>query len=164
MKYTTEMIVDKLKSYPMKKAQLTLLQFEMTRPAKISEHEMLEVMAYGTSGNGSDVRGSGPNLDRTLGLALSYRNAAQAMNEDVKDSMLCEWNQLHMELEQLDFYMGLLKKEQQEILRLSYIERMTWQEMERETGYSRRTLVRRRNEAVERLTEMYNYTSNLTSK
>lgn len=164
MKYTTDMIVDKLKRYTMNKEQLALLRFELARPVNISESEMLETMAYGTSGGNPQVKGSTPNLDRTLGIVLSYRDATQEINEDVKASIIREWHQLNMDLEQLDFYMGLLKKELREILQLSYMENLTWQEMERETGYSRRTLVRRRNEAVERLTEMYNYTSNLTTK
>ena len=86
------------------------------------------------------------------------------MNQEAVSDVFQECQQIRAEVDRLVFYTSLLPQEHREVLQLCYMENLTWQEMERETGYSRRTLVRRRNEAIERLTEMYNYTSNLTSK
>lgn len=164
MKYTKEAITEKLQAYPKMMEKLKLLQYELSHTAKISADEVLEAKAFGRASGEIPVKGSGPNLDKTLGLALSYREEARRLNQEAVSEVFQECQQIRAEVDRLLFYMSLLPQEHREVLRLCYMENLTWQETERETGYSRRTLVRRRNEAIERLTEMYNYTSNLTGK
>lgn len=164
MKYTKETITEKLQAYPRMMEKLKLLQYELSHTTRVSEDEVLEAKAFGRASGEIPVKGSGSNLGKTLGLALSYREEARRLNQETVSEVFQECQQIRAEVDRLVFYMSLLPQEHQEVLRLCYMENLTWQEMEREVGYSRRTLIRRRTEAIEHLTEMYNYTSNLTSK
>ena len=51
-----------------------------------------------------------------------------------------------------------------QILRCVFFEEKTWREIEAETGLSRRTINRRKKDAVEALVEMYLYTRKLTER
>ena len=73
MKYTKEAITAKLQAYPKMMEKLKLL----SHTARISEDEVLEAKAFGRASGEIPVKGSGPNLDKTLGLALSYREEAR---------------------------------------------------------------------------------------
>ena len=60
--------------------------------------------------------------------------------------------------------MGLLSAEHRQVLQMYYIQSKKWTEIESETSVPKRTLMRRRTEAIDRLTEMYNYTGKLTNR
>ena len=47
MRYTYEMIVEKLKLYPTMQEKLKLLRFELGKVARISEDEVMTSLAYG---------------------------------------------------------------------------------------------------------------------
>ena len=164
MRYTNDMIMKKLENYRSVKKKLDLLSYELSHPAQITENEYLSAVATGTSRMDAQVRGNGPNLDKTLGLAVSYREKTEQINSDIVSEVFREWRELKAEIDRLDFYMGLLEPEHGQILRQYYVQGKKWHEIEEETNTPRRTIMRWRNEAVEHLTEMYNYTSKLNSR
>lgn len=163
MNYTSEMIVRKLEAYNSVKEKLALLCYELSHPAQITDNDYLEAVAVSSSRVDSPTKG-GPNLDKTLGLALSYRENADRLNAEVVSEVFREWQELQSEINRMDFYMRLLSAEHQQVLQLYYVRSMKWTEIESETGVPKRTLMRRRTEAIDRLTEMYNFTGRLTNR
>ena len=164
MNYTNEMIIEKLEAYHSVKQKLALLSYELSHPAQITDEDYLSTVAVSSSRTDSAARGCGPNLDKTMGLALSYREKAERLNTEVVSEVFREWQELQTDINRMDFYMGLLEAEHRQVLQMHYIQRMKWLEIEDEINVPKRTLMRRRNEAIDRLTEMYNYTGKLTSR
>ena len=85
-------------------------------------------------------------------VALS-NNHDKAFIQNASKRML----QLYLEIQRLEFYCSLLSSDLQSILALRYIHYKSWNEIEREIGYSYRTIMRKRSKAISQLTSMYNY-------
>lgn len=164
MNYTNEMIVGKLEAYNSVKEKLALLCYELSHPAQITDEDYLEAVAIGSPRMDPSTKGCGSNLDKTLGLALSYREKADRLNAEVVSEVFREWQELQTEINRMDFYMGLLSAEHRQVLQMYYVQSKKWTEIESETSVPKRTLMRRRTEAIDRLTEMYNYTGKLTNR
>ena len=146
-----------LETYTERTQKIALLHYELEHPGQITEDELLAAITLSGPKDESGIRGSGVS-DKTMRIAMSYRETAQRLNSAVileirRDLQAREW-----EIDRLNFYMEFLTKEEQGILRLYYFEKRPWSRIEKETGLSRRTLVRRRSDAIDRLTQMYAYT------
>jgi len=147
-----------LEAYTERTHKIALLRYELEHPGQITEDELLSAITLSAPKDESGIRGSGVS-DKTMRIAMSYRETAQRLNSSVILEIRRELQALEWEIDRLDFYMGFLSQEEQDILRLYYIEKQPWRVIEKKTGFSRRTLVRRRSDAIDRLTQMYGYTS-----
>lgn len=157
MKYSSDSIISILKEYPSLKEKQRLLQYELTHPVQITEEELLGAKAYPQKQCDVSTKGSYGSNNRNLMLALNYQKDTRTINQAVIDEILEELQLVTKQIKRLEFYMNLLPKEHYLILTLIYTERKSWGEIEMMTGLSRRTVIRRKTEAVERLAEMYNY-------
>ena len=146
-----------LEAYTERTRQIALLRYELEHPGQITEDELLAAITLSGAKDESGIRGSGVS-DKTMRIAMSYRETAQRLNSAVILEIRRELQELQWEIDRLDFYMGFLAQEEKDILRLYYMEKRPWRQIEKETGLSRRTLVRRRSGAIDRLTQMYGYT------
>lgn len=161
MRYTNEMVIEKLKEYPILKKKLHLLSFEMEHMVRVSEADVLQTMAQALSCLNNATRSGSADLDKVMAVALSYRDRAAALNNEATTAIIQEWDEIYREVSRIDFYMSLLTEEERNILMLSYMEKLSWQELEKRLEISRRTIVRRRDAAVERMREMLNYAISL---
>lgn len=150
-------VTNLLEAYTERTRKIALLRYELEHPGQITENELLSAMTLSAPENESGVR-SGGISDKTMRIALSYRETAQRLNGAVILEIRRELQSLEAEIDRLDFYVGFLAQEEKDILRLYYFEKRPWRQIEKETGLSRRTLVRRRGDAIDRLTQMYDYT------
>ena len=164
MRYTYEMIVEKLKLYPTMQEKLKLLRFELGKVARISEDEVMTSLAYGCQSCEKISSGNADSRDKTLKVALSYKSMAEQMNSQAVAEIAHELGEVSTEIERVDYYLSLLSPDHEQVIRLIYFEKKTWYEIENETGFSRRTLTKRRSEAVDRLMPMYNYTGDFLGK
>jgi len=152
-----------LETYPERTRKIALLRYELKHPGQITEDELLSAITLSVPKDESGVRGSGVS-DKTMRIAMSYRETAQRLNSAVILEIRREIQALEWEIDRLIFYMSFLTQEEQDILRLYYMEKRPWRQIEKETGLSRRTLVRRRSDAIDRLTQMYGYTGTYREK
>lgn len=164
MTYTNDMIVEKLREYPVLQERMNLLRFELSNVAHASEKDVLDSLAYSTPTYEPVTGGNADKQDRIMKVALSYKNLAAKMNDEAVKDVLKEMDEIRTQLERMDYYIGLLTEEQQKILQLYYFQKKGWYDIERETNYSRRTLTKRRNEAIVRLVQMYNYMGEFLKK
>jgi len=164
MTYTYEMIVEKLRQYPMLQERMKLLRFELSNVTCVSEDDVLKSLAYGSPSCETGVRGSSDKNDRIMKMALSYKKIAAELNNEAIAEVLKELDEVQTQIERMDYYMSLLTEEQAQVLRLCFFQKKTWNSIESESGYSRRTLTKRRNEAVIRLAEMYSYMGEVMKK
>lgn len=142
--YTQDMIVEKLCSYKSIKTKLSLIQYELTELTSITAASTGKMNFLETI-----------NECETSISALSYMDVIP--QDDILKKIIQQWKQLHCEIQRLEFYFSLLRPDLRAILILHYYEEKTWNEIELETGCSYRTVMRRKNEAIEDLTHMYNF-------
>lgn len=150
-------VINLLETYAERTRKIALLRYELEHPGQITEDELLAAITLSGPKDESGIRGSGVS-DKTMRIAMSYRETAQRLNSAVILEIRRDLQALEWEIDRLNFYMEFLTKEEQGILRLYYFEKRPWSRIEKETGLSRRTLVRRRSDAIDRLTQMYAYT------
>lgn len=162
MEYTSEQIITKLKSYTHDKRRLLLLEYELSNLKKLSPLEMMETMAYRKSMEELISENAAPQQSKVLHIALSYKENTDKQNLEAYYEILEEWQALYLELHRLETYLGLLDDQPRQILQYVFFERKSWKELEEEIGLSRRTINRRKKDAVEALVEMYSYTKKLT--
>lgn len=157
MTYTKDMMIDLLTTLKEKKTRIELLRFDLAHPVKVSESEMLSAMALGAPVNDGILRDKHSVSDKTMRIALSYKEVADRINRKSVEDMSEELLQLVSEVERLEFYMKFLSEEQRNLLEMLYINKRKWPEIENATGLSRRTLNRRKEDALNKLAEMYGY-------
>ena len=156
-----KMVIEKLKEYPIMKKKLYLLSFEMEHMMRVSETDVLQTMAQALSSWNNTSQSGNTDLDRVMAVALSYRDRATTLNNETSSAIIQEWDEIYRAVSRIDFYMSLLTEEERNILILSYMEKLSWKELETILGFSRRTIIRRRDAAVERIKELLNYATSI---
>ena len=164
MEHRINQVVEKLQRYNESKRKLALLEFELATRNRVTANEMLETMVFRSSA-GEHVTGTGNSgKDKMIHIALNYSELAEKENMKAYKEILNEWYDLHSELGRMDLCLSLLDERLEKVPRYIFFERKTWREIEETTGLSRRTIIRRKQEALEALTEMYSYTQDLISR
>lgn len=151
-----DQVIEVLKNYPQKKKQISLLRYELEHPSHISEKELIESLSLAKSEAGGG-KSPGHISNKTMMIALQYQDTAQRMNGDVVAEITQELSALEAEVERIDYYLTLLDEEQALVLRRYYIEQRPWSEVEAEFGLSQRALIKRRDDGVEELAEMFGF-------
>lgn len=164
MPFTEAMIEEKLRNYKKLQEKIILLEYEITHPIKLSSSELLDALAFGTSKNGVSIKSTGDSYDRIAYLATHYHEMAEKMNEEANSAAVQEWRKLMEEVMRMEKYISLLPELHQLILRALYIDQKSWNDLQQETGLSRRTLIRKKLLSISALTEMYCYITNISMK
>lgn len=164
MKYSNEIIIAKLKEYPTLKKKLRLLSFEMEHMVHITDEDMLQVMAQAISyREGMELRNTA-DLDKVMSIVLSYRERTAILNNEAFSTILFEVEKICRELSRIELYLNLLTESEKNILILSYVENLPWQELETRLGFSRRTIIRKRDVALTHMAELWSYSTNFMGK
>jgi len=85
---TKDYVIGLLESYTDRKRKIAVLHFELDHAAQTSKNEMLETMALG-HGDGSG-RMDDRISDKTLYIALNYKNRVDKLNADTKEEIVKE--------------------------------------------------------------------------
>lgn len=151
-----DQVIEVLKNYPQKKKQISLLRYELEHPSHISEKELIESLSLAKSEAGGG-KSPGHISNKTMMIALQYQDTAQRMNGDVVAEITQELSALEAEVERIDYYLTLLDEGQALVLRRYYIEQKPWAEIENEFNLSQRALIKRRDDGVAELAEMFGF-------
>ena len=158
MKYTREEIERKLENYSAIEREIAVLQFELEHPVTVSENEMQEAMNY-AKGDGGGSKGH--ISDKTMYIALNYRQVLDRINHDAITGVSIRLLHLEQEISRLKFYVSLLDIRQSQVLRQAYFEQMTNEEISKSINLATRTVQDIKKRAIDALTDMYNYVSGL---
>ena len=152
-------VIAMLKEYPDNMRKIAQLKYELAHSSKISETEVLEAMAF-KRGDGERYP-IGEVSDKTLYIAMNYRNEAFRENRE----MFKDYNSLLIPLEcrtgRLQYYISLLDQRQAEVIQLYYFEQESWDAISQKMGLTPKPLRRLRDEGVDRLAEMYEFSGKL---
>ncbi len=152
-------VIAMLNEYPDNMRKIAQLNYELAHPSQISATEMLEAMAF-KKGNG-ERHSVGEVSDKTLYIAMNYRNEAFRENREVFKDYHSLLDPLERETERLRYYISLLNQRQAEVIRLYYFERDPWEAISQKMGLTPKPLRRLRDAGVDRLAEMYEFSGKL---
>lgn len=153
-------VIETLKSYPQKKKKISLLRYELEHPSRISEEELIESLSLAKAADGGG-RAKGRISNKTMMIALQVEDAAQRMNSDVVMEITQELADLEAEVDRIDYYLSLLEEGRALVIRRYYIEQRTWAEIEMELNLSQRSLIKRRDNGIDELAEMFGFLEQL---
>lgn len=153
-------VISLLETCPERRRQISLLHYELEHPARLSDTEMIGAMALGHSEGGSHVKGH--VSDKTLYIALNYQNKASGINASIQEEIVAQLVELEQEQARLEYYASLLEKRQFQVIRLAYFEELPWDKVAEEAGVALRTVHKIRNQALDQLAEMYQFTGSFS--
>ncbi len=151
-------VVNLLETCQERRRKIALLHYELEHPAHTSEAEMISAMALGYGNGSGGGHPDGHISDKTLYIALNYQNRTDELNADIKEEIVVQLVELEWEQERLEYYTSLLEKRQALVIRLAYFEGLPWDEVAKEAGAAVRTVHKIKNQALEQLAEMYQFT------
>ena len=156
-----KMIIGLLERYPEKKRKMEQLRYELDNPAQIGENELIESLSFPTSG---ESRASSHVSNKTMKIALHYQDTLRHMNFGTVTEIVQDLRTLESEIGRIEHYVSLLEELKSHIIRMLYFERKSFADLENENQYSRSTLYRNRNEAIDNLVSMYMYLDKIKGK
>ena len=152
-------VISLLESYRTRERQISLLHYEMKHSARVTPEEMIDGISliHSTSiGNG----GKGHISNKTMYIALNYQERVGHINAEAANEIAQRLLELEAEQNRIRHYVSLLEKREAEVIRLFYMEQMTMDTMEKEMHLSVKTLRKLKNQAVDALAAMYEFTAN----
>lgn len=149
-----------LKTYRDRKVQIDILIYKMQHGNILSD-EMIEAMALG-HGDSMGSSGKGYISDKTMYIALNYQEQMDRLNVEAANDIAGTLLKLKTVQNQLEYYVSLLDKRQEEVIRLTFFEGIDQDGIAKSLGVVPRTLRRIKKEAIEKLTKMYTFTEDLT--
>ena len=151
-------VVSLLETCQERKRKIALLHYELDHPAHTSESEMIGAMAlgHGVGSGGGHVEGH--ISDKTLYIALNYQSKVDKLNADTKEEIVVQLVELEQEQKRLEYYASLLEKRQNMVISLAYFEGLPWDEVAKAVGVAVRTVHKIKNQALDQLAGMYQFT------
>lgn len=155
---TRSCVINLLETCQERKRKIALLHYELEHPARTSEAEMISAMALGHGAGNNGGHTEGHISDKTLYIALNYQSKVDKLNADIKEEIVVQLVELEQKQERLEYYISLLEKRQALVIRLAYFEGVYWDEVAKEVGVAVRTAHKIKNQALDQLAKMYQFT------
>ena len=145
-----------LEEYRKNIRKIAQLRYELEHPSLVSPAEMMEAMTF-AKGTREGSRPVGYVSDKTLYIAMNYQEAAASLNDESREEIVSKLIPLEREVDRLEHYIQLLPTQQATLLRCHFFDGVGWSELCAEMRLSPKTLRKLREEAVDALTEMYEF-------
>ncbi len=161
MKDIRTAVMNLLSHFNENQRRIALLRYEMEHPAHVTGEEMIDTLSFGHM----DTLGtsSGHISDKTLYIALNYQEKAERANAGILDEIAARLRELEHQQERLLRYISLMDKEEAQIIRLTYFEKLVNDEIAEKLHIHQRTVYKRRMKAIDSLCEMYAFAANIQS-
>ena len=144
-----------LEQYPELIRKISILRFELQHPSTVSPDDMIDTMNFEhRTGEGLI---SGVVSNKTMYIALNYRDHADQVNRKHFDEIASRLVPLERSIERLQHYVSLLDKRMAHVIRSYYFDCYSWDEIASQLGLSVRSVQKLKNTAVDKLTEMYEF-------
>ena len=165
MEYTKlrTQVIEDLKSYPTLKRKISLLRYEQEHPARITDGEVIDSMAFSCS-IGDGIKPPVCISDKTMLIAAQFRDKTDRLNQGTVMEIAKELHTVERQLARLEFYVSQLDEKQAEVIRKYYFEEKTWGALQQEMHLAPRTLIKRRDDGLNALVSIYMYLRQITKK
>ena len=156
-KDVNQYVLSLLEIYPETSKRIELMRYELYSSMVVSPQEMIEVMTYAKKG--TQVAAEMPR--DVPGIALSYRNVTERLNQEIISEALETYMSLLREQDRLLHYVNLLSAREREIITAYYFDQRSWNEISKSLGISPRTAYAIRSQAIDELVTMYSYANQI---
>ena len=156
---TKTMVLELLNNYSDIQLQISILRYEMEHPTQITFDDTIEALSFGHP----DIIGSAPGhvSNKTLYIALNYRDKTNRANAEARDEIAFRLNELEQRQARLNHYINLLDENEAAVIRMTYIEGLSNEQIASVCNTTKRTITARRHKAIEHLCEMFDYMRDL---
>lgn len=157
-------VVNLLETTPERRRKIALLHYELEHPVHTTETEMISAMALGHGVDGNNCHTEGHISDKTLYIALNYQSKVDKLNADIKEEIVVQLVELEQEQKRLDYYISLLNERQSKVIKLTFFEGCAQNDVARKLAIVSRTVRRIKEEAIDKLVEMYSFAETLKER
>ena len=151
--------IELLENYRSDTQTIAILQRALESVPRASANEVIESMNF-AHGEGIGTV-TGRISDKTAYIAFHYHQKMDSVNTESYGRYASELWRMEQERERLNFYVSLLEPRQRKVIELYYMQGISRESTASELGVTVRTFHKIRKQAVDRLTEMYELTSEL---
>ena len=150
-----EKVISALVDYPNIMRKISVLRYELEHPVSVTPEDMLDVMNYA---HGEGTGSSGGNIsNKTLYIAMNYKYAADQAKVETVDQILNRLLPLEQKIKRIDYYLGLLSKDEEAAVRRFYIEKQRATDIAEALNTTVWSVRRLRDRAIEKLAEMISF-------
>lgn len=157
VKDMSQYVLSLLENYPRMIRKIELMRYELRFAKAVTPQEMIEVMTYAKKG--TQVAAEMPR--DVPGIALSYRDIADRLNQETVNEALDAYLGLLREQDRLHYYVNLLSAREREVITEYYFNQRSWSEISKALGISSRTAYAIRSQAIDELATMYSYANKI---
>ena len=151
------LVIEKLKNYNQNRQRLAALRYERENFSGIDVDEVISSMNFSHDAAGGMAL-TGHVSDKTCHIALSYQEEAERQTQETRAAIAEEYRALLKEVERLDHYISLLESQEEAVIRMTYMDHRTNDEISNAMRVSTRTVRNIRSRALDNLCEMYRLT------
>ena len=151
-----EYVVRQLEGYTQLRNDITTLEFELKSLAPFDElqtDDLIETLTF-SHPTESPVQESRIS-DKTAAIALSYHTIGLVQTRDTRLRIASQLEVYQMLANRLDTYLCALYPEDAAVLKKHYFDGLSWQGIADAEHHCIRTVIKRRNRGMKRLTELY---------
>ncbi len=159
MEKNTATIRDYLRACRRNQQLIAILHYELEHPAHVSSGEMIEVLSYGH--HEYETMPNSQGVENLPAVALSYRERTDVINEGIRREVAAQLIELENKQERIDYYLNLLHVREAEVIRFTYFDGLSTEEIADKYGISPRTVRNRRTKAIRHLAELFEYAASL---
>lgn len=134
----------------------------MSHPTDVSDDEMIGALAL-AHGEGGGCSG-GHISDKTLYIALNYQEQVKIVNKRNRDEIVTQLVDLENQQKRLQYYVSLLDERHADVLEFLYFKGHSQEDCAKMLGIAARTVRRIKDDAIDELTELYNFTGGFANK
>jgi DNA-directed RNA polymerase specialized sigma24 family protein len=152
-----EKVTSLLAGYRDSKQRARQLAFELASSKPIASHDdVIDVMTFGKAPDAGVTHVKSYTItDKTANTAIDYMKSTVVLNSTERRELEHELRNITMELMRLEYYIELLGGRLTRVLKLLYVDGLTYMQTMKELCISISTMKRLRKEGIIKLTEMY---------
>lgn len=150
-------VLSLLETYSKRKREIDALSYELAHPAQVSPAEQLEAMTY-AHGNAEGKPSISHISDKTLYIALNYREKTEKLNAGVVNEIAGQLVEMQQEQSRLEYYVSLLEPRQAEVIRRTYFQPEPQEAIAKALNVSVRTVQTNKMQAIDTLVGLYSLT------
>ena len=153
-----EYVYGLLERYQEDTRKVEALRYELAHPKRVTSDEMIESMNFGHTGDGGPAA-KGHISNKTLYIAANYMDRADVLNAEASGEVIDLLCAMEDERKRLLHYVSLLDEKDGTIIRASYMELKSREELSEMFGVSTKSISTMRKQAVDRLCALYDFTA-----
>lgn len=148
-------VMSLLENYNDSRKKIAILAYELAHPVAISEEGLIRSLSI-SSPSGGGIS-SGTITDKTSCTALNYHNVAEHLRQETKRELEKQLYILLSEKERLDHFISLLDSRYANVIKLYYIDGLTWPEVQDQLNIAHTTAIHYRDLGINELVNDYKY-------